>query len=240
MRVEQLLWPCMPGSAYEFRFVDSPVHRLKTGYKLGIAAALSITAFTARDWNTLALLLIVNLSLYLISRLRMVDLWRDIRFFLIQGLIVLVLYMIRYGGAAGFPAGLRVSLQILLFFMPSALFLRTTGSLQITTSLRRIFSPRFSFVILCSFRFIPFFAREFREIAMAQRLRGAPLAARQLLNPKNWKYAVDCLFIPLIVRAMHMADEVSLSAEARGMPSMETSIANKYLEVNAQAQESEP
>jgi energy-coupling factor transport system permease protein len=229
----------MPGSAYEFRFVNSPVHRLRTGYKLGIAAALSITAFAARDWFTLALLLLVNLSLYLIARLRMIDLWRDIRFFLIQGMIVLVLYVIRYGGAAGFPAGLRVSLQILLFFMPSALFLRTTGSLQIITSLRRIFSPRFSFVILCSFRFIPFFAREFREIAMAQRLRGAPLAVRQLLNPKNWKHAVDCLFIPLIVRAMRMADEVSLSAEARGMPSPEASISKEYLEIYPHAEEGE-
>lgn len=229
----------MPGSAYEFRFVDSPVHRLRTPYKLAIAAALSITAFTTRDWFTLTLLLLVNLSLYFISRLRIVDLWRDVRFFLIQSIIVLVLYMIRYGGVAGLSAGLRVSLQILLFFMPSALFLRTTGSLQIITSLRRIFSPRFSFVILSSFRFIPFFAREFREIAMAQRLRGAPLAVRQLMNPKNWRYAVDCLFIPLIVRAMRMADEVSLSAEARGMPSPEASIAKEYLEIHARAEESE-
>jgi energy-coupling factor transporter transmembrane protein EcfT len=177
--------------------------------------------------------LLVNISLYLLARLRLIDLWRDIRFFLIQGVIVLALYVIRYGIAEGVPSGLRVGVQILLFFMPGAIFLRTTNSLRLTKSLRRIFSRRFAFVVLCSFRFVPVFVREFQEIWMAQRLRGAPLSARQMLNPLNWRRIPDCLFVPLIVRAMRTADEASLSAEGRGMlAEADASFSKEYLQVN--------
>ncbi|RJP15300.1 MAG: energy-coupling factor transporter transmembrane protein EcfT [Candidatus Abyssobacteria bacterium SURF_5] len=196
----------------------------------------SMAAFAAREPWTLSVLLVLNFSLYLLSRMKLVDLWRDIRFFLVQAVIVVILYFLRFGAEGLYP-GLRVSMQIFLFFMPGAIFLRTTNSLQLIRSLRRFLSPRFSFVVLCSFRFIPVFFREFQEIAMAQRLRGAPLSPRKMLNPRNWKYAADCLFIPLIVRALRTADEAALSAEARGMRSgADPSFHQQYLFVTPPGQ----
>ncbi len=82
--------------------------------------------------------------------------------------------------------------------------------------LRRVMPARIVFIIFTSFRFIPFFAREMEEIALMQRLRGAPISPRDLINPINWKALFDCLFIPLLVRAIKTADETALSAEARG------------------------
>lgn len=235
-----MLWSQVPGSAYEFHFADSPVHRLSPVLKMGIMTVFSAAAFGAREPWMLGILLALNLSVYLLSRLKLIDLWRDIRFFLIQGIIVLFLYVLRYGAAQGFPLGLRISLQILLFFMPGAIFLRTTDSLKLIKSLRRIVSPRSSFIVLCSLRFVPLFAREFRDIAMAQRLRGAPLSRRQMLNPFNWKYVFDCLLIPLIIRAMRTADEASLAAEARGMVSPSaTSFSEQYLLVTSHPEETE-
>jgi energy-coupling factor transporter transmembrane protein EcfT len=109
---------------------------------------------------------------------------------------------------------LRTTLQILLFSCLNGL-LRTTQSAQIMRDLRKILPVRFSFLIVTSMRFIPFFARELHEIAMAQRLRGARLTPRQFINPRTWKDLLNCLMIPLIIRALKTANEAALSAEAR-------------------------
>jgi energy-coupling factor transport system permease protein len=204
------------GQAYQFRAVDSPIHRLGVGWKLGLVGAMSIAAFAAsRPW-ILAGLLGLNIVCYSLARLRPAELWRDIRFFLYQTLIVTGIFLLRFGVADGLWPGVRTGLQILLLFMPTAVFLRTTQSSQMFRGLRRILPDRLSFVVFTSLRFLPFFARELREIATAQRLRGAPLTGRRLLNPRNWKDFFHCLMIPLIIRALKTANEAALSAEARG------------------------
>ncbi len=85
--------------------------------------------------------------------------------------------------------------------------------------MRKIMPYRLSFLVFISLRFIPFFAREIREIATAQRLRGARLAPRELINPRNWGDLLHCLILPFIIRALKTADEAALSAEARGFGS---------------------
>ncbi|MBN1932961.1 MAG: energy-coupling factor transporter transmembrane protein EcfT [Desulfobacterales bacterium] len=206
----------LKGFAYQFRAGDSPIHRLGAGWKLLIGSLMSMGAFAARDPWTLGLLLAVNFIYYRLAHLKLSELWRDIRFFLIQIFVVMGLYIIRYGLEDGFQPGLRTGLQVLLFFMPGAVFLRTTQASQMIRSLRRIMPPRISFLLFTSFRFVPFFAREMHEIYIAQKLRGARLSPRQLLVPHNWIDVFHCLMIPLIVRAIKIADEAALSAEARG------------------------
>jgi energy-coupling factor transport system permease protein len=177
---------------------------------------MSVSAFAAsRPWILVGLLGL-NIACYSLARLRLAELWRDIRFFLYQTLIVTGIFLLRFGIADGLWPGVRTGLQILLFFMPTAVFLRTTQSSQMIRGLRRILPDRLSFVVFTSLRFLPFFARELREIAMAQRLRGAPLTGRLLLNPKNWKDFFHCLMVPLVIRALKTANEAALSAEARG------------------------
>jgi energy-coupling factor transport system permease protein len=200
----------------QYRGGRSPVHRLPAGWKIVLTAAMSTAAFGAGDSTTLAVLAAINTGYYALARLRMADLWRDIRLFLVQTVIVVVLYMIRDGVEDGFWPGLRTGLQVLLFFLPGAVFLRTTQASQIMRSLQKIMSRRVAFFVFTSFRFIPFFAREMREIALVQRLRGARLDPRSLMNPKNWPDIFHCLMIPLIVRALKTAREAALSAEARG------------------------
>ena len=202
--------------AYQYRAVDSPIHRMPAGWKLAIGCVLSFAAFAAREPWILAVLAVLNLVYYLLARLRLSDLWRDIRFFLMQMAIIIVLYIIRFGLADGIWPGVRTGFQILFFFMPGAVLLRTTQSSDMIRGLRRILPESLAFVIFTSLRFVPYFARELREIIMAQRLRGAPLAPRQLINPLNWGEAFHCLTIPLVVRALKTAREAALSAEARG------------------------
>lgn len=73
------------------------------------------------------------------------------------------------------------------------------------------------FLLFTSMRFVPFFAREIGEIAMAQRLRGARLSVRKIPGLDFWNDLFHCLMIPMLVRAFKTADEAALSAQARGM-----------------------
>jgi len=208
------------GYAFQYSPHDSPVHRLAAGWKLALCGVLGALAVAARVPWALGALLAVNLAYYFAAGLRPTDLWRDIRIFVIQMVIIVVLYVVKFGLAEGLWPGIRTGVQILLLFLPGAVFLRTTRGSQMMQSLKRIMPERLSFVLFTSLRFVPFFAREFREIAMAQRLRGAPIAPRQLWNPVHWKDLFNCLMIPLMVRALKTAREAALSAEARGFGGM--------------------
>jgi energy-coupling factor transport system permease protein len=211
--------PRVNGYAFQYRAVDSPVHRMGAGWKLLLGTALCAAAIGASNPLLLAALLVVNACYYFLARLSVAELARDLWFFLIQMAVVIALYMMRYGIPEGIWPGVRTSLRILLFFLPGIILLRTTRISQMMYSMRKILPYRLAFLVFTSLRFIPFFAREVSEIAMAQRLRGARLAPRELLNPRNWPDLLNCLLLPLIIRALKTADEAALSAEARGFGS---------------------
>ncbi len=200
----------------QFRAVDSPVHRLGAGKKLAIGTLLGAAAVVAQGPWSLGAVLALDAVYYFGARLTFSDLWRDARYLFAQMAMVVGLYAVRYGVPAGLWPGLRIALQIGLFFVPGIVFMRTTQASQMMRGLARILPYRVSFLVFTSFRFVPLFARELGQIAMAQRLRGARLAPRDMLHPGNWRDAFHCLVIPLLVRALRTADEVALSAEGRG------------------------
>lgn len=203
-------------SAFQFRYHDSPVHRLGGGWKIILVLGFSAAAVAARNPWIICSLFAALVVLYGVARLGISGLWADLRLFLFQLPIIVGLYLLRQGVADGLGPGLRIGFQILLFFLPGALFLRTTRSSQIMTGLKKVMPPSMVFIISTSLRFVPFFVREIEEIALMQRLRGASVAPRDLANPRNWKDLFDCLFIPLLIRALKTAEEAALSAEARG------------------------
>ncbi len=206
-------------NAFQFEYRDSPVHRLGGGWKVLFVIVLSALAVAVHRPVYVAALFVVVVGLYWFARLGISGLWNDLRLFLLQIPIVTLLFVIRYGVAEGLPRGLKIAFQLLLFFLPSALFLRTTRSAQIMEGLKKIMPASIVFVIITSLRFVPFFVREIEEIALMQRLRGASVAPRDLIDPRNWKDLLDCLFVPLLVRAIKTAEEAALSAEARGFGS---------------------
>jgi energy-coupling factor transport system permease protein len=203
---------CCP---YQFQTGNSPLHRANAGWKLIAVIIISGLSVVAREPWAIATLLCFNVCLYRIAGFGFTVLWLDLRFFLLQIPVIVFLFMIRHN-MNGLWEGLKVGLQIMLLFIPGAIFIRTTRSSQIMQSLKRFIPRGISFIIFTSLRFVPFFAREISEIAIVQRLRGAPLSPRKLLNPLNWKDIFHCLIIPLLIRAIKTADEAALSAEARG------------------------
>jgi len=177
---------------------------------------LSASAAGGRTPATLGALVLVTLCYYLAARLTFRDLWRDIRLFMFQAALIVPLYCLVHGISKGLWPGIRISTQIILFYLPGAVFLRTTRTAEVMQGLRRIVPYRLSFLVFVSVRFVPFFFREIAEISAAQRLRGARLLPRQQLDPRNWPDLFNCLLLPLMVRALKLADEVAQSAEARG------------------------
>ncbi len=194
---------------------DSPVHRLGAGWKIALGTLLSALAVGARTPGELLALVIVTLTYYFAARLTPFDLWRDTRFFVFQAVIVTGLYCLLSGVTKGLWPGIRQSVQIILFYIPGAVLLRTTRTGDMMRGLRRVVPYRLSFLVFVSIRFVPFFLRELDEIMTAQRLRGARLLPRQLVDPRNWGDLFHCLLLPLMVRALKTADDVSRSAEAR-------------------------
>jgi len=201
--------------ACQYMTHDSPVHRLGAGWKLALGTLLSALAVGARTPGELLALVTVTLVYYFAARLTPFDLWRDTRFFVFQAVLIIGLYCLLKGGDKGLWPGFRQSAQIILFYIPGAVLLRTTRTGDMMRGLRRIVPYRLSFLVFVSIRFVPFFLRELDEIMTAQRLRGARLLPRQLVDPRNWGDLFHCLLLPLMVRALKTAEEVSLSAEAR-------------------------
>ncbi len=208
-----------PGSDYacQYRSGSSIIHRLPSGWKLLLSTGICIFALVAREPVPLLLATGLCFLYYFLARLTLSDLWRDIRFFIIQAILLILLFMYEYGYPGGLWPGVRTSIQIVMFFLPGMVFLRTTQASSMMKGMRKIVSYRVLFLIFTSLRFVPFFAREMQEIIMAQKLRGARIKSLKIFLPGFWVDIFHCLTIPMIVRALKIADEAALSAQARGM-----------------------
>jgi len=205
--------------ACQYRATDSPIHRLPAGLKMLLSMVMSICILVIREPIPLLLVTTLCFAYYFLARLTLSDLWRDTRLFLFQFCILLALFLYQMGYPEGIWPGVRTSIQIMLFFIPGIVFLRTTQVSSMMKGLRGIVPHRVLFLLFTSLRFVPFFAREMQEITMAQRLRGARLSPRDALKSAFWGDLFSCIVLPLLVRALKTADEAALSAEARGMGS---------------------
>jgi energy-coupling factor transport system permease protein len=206
----------LAGRAFHYRDTGSPLHRLGAGWKLAIVVGGSAAALAARSPVALAPLLLIWAGGYRAARLSAAELWQDTRWLVVQGAIVVALSALR-AGADGVEPGARAAAQLALFFLPGALLLRTTSSRGLLEAVRRLLPERHAFALATSARFVPFFVRELHEIVAAQRLRGARLAPRDLWHPGAWRDWVECVGVPLAVRAIHTANEAALAAEVRGI-----------------------
>jgi energy-coupling factor transporter transmembrane protein EcfT len=209
----------LTGSDYACQYcvADSIIHRLPAGWKILAGTSLSVLILVVREPVPLLLATTLCFLYYFLARLSLADLWRDIRIFLIQFIILLTLYVYKMGYPEGVWPAIRTSLQIVLFFIPGIVFLRTTQVSSMMKGLRGIVHYRVLFLLFTSLRFIPFFSREIQEIVMAQKLRGARLSPQDMRQLAFWRDLFSCIIIPLLVRALKTADEAALSAEARGM-----------------------
>ena len=189
--------------------------RPATGLKLLVCLALSVLAFGARSPELLVALALANGLLALLLRAGAASVWRDVRrIFLCQTVVIVALYLIRYGLDGAWP-GFLISCQLLMAFLPGVIFLNSTPQSRIVETLSRLLPQKTAFVLATSIRFVPLVVREIRSIHEAQVLRGAKILPRDLLRPWHWPDLVHCLLVPVIVQSMALATEISQAARAR-------------------------
>jgi energy-coupling factor transporter transmembrane protein EcfT len=83
------------GSDYacQYRAIDSPIHRMPSGLKLLVSCGLCAFALMVKEALPLLIATTLSLLFYFLARLTILDLWRDIRFFLVQLLILESLFL---------------------------------------------------------------------------------------------------------------------------------------------------
>ncbi len=176
---------------------------------------LSFFAFGTRTSMELLWLTAINLALLLVFRYGFVFLRREIKVFLWQTAVIVFLYILRFGWAEGFKPGVLISWQLFLTYLPGVIFVKTTPQPRIVETFSAVAPYRAAFVMATCLKFIPLILTEIRNIYEGQVFRGAKILPRDLLNPFNWPDVVFCLVLPVIIRSMNLAGDITLAAKAR-------------------------
>jgi len=176
---------------------------------------MSALAVAAQSVYHLALLTAIIIVFAAVMRAKPGFALKGMKLFLMQSVTIVVLYLLRFGHA-GVTEGLTVSWRLWLAFMPGIILLHSVPPHDIMAALGRVLPYRVAFVLGATMTFLPRLMSDVREIYHVQALRGARVMPRDMLRPSGWRDAVGCILIPAIVRAMTLAHEIALSAEARG------------------------
>ncbi len=197
---------------------DGPLPRLGALPRLLGAMAVGAVALASDSLWLLSGLLVFVLAGYAVTRRARAELWHDLRWLLLQSLLIVGL-TIGLRGPEALTAGLRTALQIVLVFLPVALVVRTTGTEAVLDGLCRFMPERLAFALGATLRFLPFFVRETGELVEMQRLRGARLSVSQLWRPRAWLDWLSCIAVPMTIRAIEVAGEAADAATIRGIGS---------------------
>ena len=223
-----------------FNYIDrkSPIHNLTGATKLIVLILWSLAAMTTFDTRLLALMPVMALVLFLISKIRFSDvkflLWFTFVFMVLNNVLIFLFSpehgVSIYGTRTVLFAGigrwtvtaeqlfyhLNVVLKYLATIPLVILFVSTTDPSEFASSLNRIgISYKAAYSVSLALRYIPDIQREFREISLSQQARGLEMAAKKQSLIKRLKNASAMLF-PLIISSMDRIEVIANAMELRG------------------------
>ena len=187
---------------------DSIVHRLPAGTKLLILFTGSVALFVVSGIPVHAGELLVVAGLYRVARLP----WRAVLRQLRPALLFLVPIFLFHVFLTDWMLGLETVLRILVLLLLAVLVTLTTRLSDMIDVVERAARPlrhagvspsKVGMMLSMVIRFIPLMMREAGEILEAQRARGLDRSAVALL-------------VPLLIKTLKMADDLSDAIEARG------------------------
>ncbi len=189
---------------------DSPVHRLPAGPKLGGLLAATAAVLAAPGPSVPAAGLVAVGGLYAWARLPVGAVFRQLRPVLA---IMLAFFLLQaWLSEAGWLAGLETAARFMLVVLLAALVTLTTRVGDMTDVFERAFAvlrpvgvnpAKAALMMALTVRFVPLLAEQVREIRMAQRARGV-------------EASVAALFVPLLVKTLTLADDLTHALDARG------------------------
>ena len=187
---------------------DSIVHRLPAGTKLLMLFAGSTALFAVSGIPVHAGELLVLAGLFRVARLP----WRDTLHQLRPALLFLVPIFLFHVFLTDWVLGLETVLRIVVLLALAVLVTLTTRLSDMIDVIERVARPlrhaginpsRVGMMLSMVIRFVPLMMREAQEILEAQRARGLDRSAIALL-------------VPLLIKTLKMADDLSDAIEARG------------------------
>ena len=220
-----------------FNYIDrpSPVHRLTGATKFVCLMLWSFAAMATYDTRFLAVLAVLSLVLFRVSKIGL----RDVRFmlgftavFLVMNNVLVYLFSPRHGteiyGTCHvlFGEGKYAPTQEQLFYhlnyflkylatIPIVLlFVSTTNPSEFAASLNKLgvkYSVAYS--VALALRYIPDVQLEYHEISQAQQARGIEMTKKASL-PERLR-AASAILIPLILSSMEKIEVVSNAMELR-------------------------
>ena len=222
-----------------FNYIDrpSPIHRLTGATKLVCLLLWSFAAMLTYDTRLLAVLPVLSVVMFAISKIRL----RDVRFmlgftavFMVLNNVLVFLFSPQHGvGIYGtrhvlFSLGGRYvvtqeqlfyHLNLVLKYLATIpivlLFVCTTNPSEFAASLNRIgVKYTVAYSVALALRYIPDIQREYHEISQAQQARGIEMSKKETLV-KRLKSAAAIL-IPLILSSMDRIEVISNAMELRG------------------------
>ena len=222
-----------------FNYIDreSPIHRLTGATKLVCLLLWSFAAMMTYDTRLLAVLPVISIVLFSVSKIRL----RDVRFmlgftlvFMVLNNVLVFLFAPQHGVSLYgtkhvlFSLGgnyvvtkeqLFYHLNLVLKYLATIpivlLFVCTTQPSEFAASLNRIgVSYSIAYSVSLALRYIPDIQREFHEISQAQQARGIEMSKKQSLV-KRLKSA-GAILIPLILSSMDRIDVISNAMLLRG------------------------
>ena len=222
-----------------FNYIDrpSPIHRLTGATKLVCLLLWSLAAMTTYDTRFLAVLSVISIVLFRISKIRI----RDVSFmlgftavFMVLNNVLIFLFSPQHGvGIYGTKhvllslggnyvltkEQLFYHLNLVLKYLSTIpivlLFVCTTNPSEFAASLNRIgVKYTIAYSVALALRYIPDIQREYHEISQAQQARGVEMSKKQSLF-KRLKSA-GAILIPLVLSSMDRIEVISNAMELRG------------------------
>ena len=221
-----------------FNYIDrpSPIHRLTGATKLICMLLWSFAAMSTYDTRLLAILVLLSLLLFRLSKIRIADvrfmLGFTVVFMVLNNVLVFVfspqhgvsLYGTKHvlfslgGNYVVTREQLFYHLNLFLKYLASIpivlLFVCTTNPSEFAASLNRIgVKYTVAYSVSLALRYIPDIQREYREISQAQQARGIEMSKKE--NLVRRLKSASAILIPLILSSMDRIEVISNAMELR-------------------------
>ncbi|QWU15593.1 energy-coupling factor transport system permease protein [Paenibacillus sophorae] len=206
-----------PLSALQYIPGNSLLHRLDPRSKYGFVVSYSINLASSHSLTTSLVYTFIALLLFLLSKLHLLTVWKNIR-----GLVIVLLILNYFQFRLhGIEAAALLTLKMLSFFLLVTLMLSTTPPEKQMEGLHNLLSPlrrlgvkteSFVFMFTIAVVYLPLLLEDFMRIMQAQRARGP--------QPGRWNLPgrgkdMFLLLNPLLFIIFRRAERLSEAMESR-------------------------
>lgn len=185
----------------------SPLHSLPAAVKLFFVTLLGTGVFLCEDLRILGGVLFGVVLLYLLARLSLGTLVRQLKF---TAPLLVIIFAVQWV-VADWQIGLLIILRFAILILAASLVTLTTRTSDMVEALEQLLQPlrhvgvnvaKVSLCLSLTIRFIPVMARVTEQVREAQRARGL-------------ERSIIAVAMPAVIRLLRMSDEIAEAIEAR-------------------------